>query len=130
MNHTYKNKVKVIAFVTATGSLDKLDRIEADQLRTLTSFAHKHNLQIVDTVYRAGVNEVHCIDKVKRIFQRIHKGEADAILIFNLREITRDITKAAMLIGDVTKAKGSIVSVKNGLLRINLENFGGDPDEK
>lgn len=127
----YKNKVKVIAFVSATGSINHIDRIEEHQLKQLKVFALKHNLKIVDTVYRAGVNEVNCMNKMRLIFNRIHNGEADAILIFNLNEVTKDITKAAMLIGDVTKVNGSIISVKNGLLRINLENFGGvDNEEK
>lgn len=127
----YKNKVKVIAFVSATGSINCIDRIEEHQLKQLKVFALKHNLKIVDTVYRSGVNEANCMKKMRLIFNRIHNGEADAILIFNLNEVTKDITKAAMLIGDVTKANGSIISVKNGLLRINLENFGGvDNEEK
>lgn len=125
----YKNKVKVIAFLTATGSLNKIDKIEENQSRQLNRFALKHNLHIVDTVHRAGVSEANCMKKMQNLFRRIQKSEADAILIFNMDEITKDITKAAMLIGDATKVKGSIISVKNGLLRINLENFGGNTDE-
>ena len=98
-----------------------VDEKERKQLRYIREYAKAHNIQIVK-VFRRGIlgqNEVN--RHFTALVSKIHRGEAEGILLANMGAVSKDEVDADSKVGKVHAAGGQIVTVDEGFLDLKIK---------
>ncbi len=113
-------QIECIAYLSTTGSLDSLESKERRQERYIREYAKANNIKIVGVVRRNGLSQRDVNRQFESILALIRKNQVKGLIIANMDAISIDTVDAYTKVGKIHSANGVIVTVDEGILRMNL----------
>ena len=111
-----------IAYLSTTGSLWDTERKEQRQERYIREYAKAHNIDIVGIVHRNGLGQGDVNEQFNRIVHLIRQKRVEGVIVANMMAISTDIPDAYYKIGKVRAAGGTIITVDEGELGMNVKD--------
>ncbi|SFQ09969.1 hypothetical protein SAMN02910358_00752 [Lachnospiraceae bacterium XBB1006] len=113
-------RIECIAYLSATGSLDKILRLEDKQEQYIRTYANAHNIDIVGVVRRHGMGMQQVNNQLLQIRDLIRTERAEGIIVANMKVISSGVADAYYKVGLIRAAGGEFVTVDEGRLGMNL----------
>ena len=84
-----------------------------------------HNIEIVRVFHKDVLGQGDVNEHFAEIVGRIHRGQADGVIVFSMRCICPCMENAYTKVGMVKSAGGRMFTVQEGELGMVLRNFAG-----
>ena len=116
--------VEAIAYLSTTGPLWETEKRERNQERYIREYAKAHNVEIVGVMRRNGLGQGDCNQQFEKIAQLIRQKRVEGVIVANMMAISLDIPDAYYKVGKIKAAGGTIITVDEGLLGMNVKDRG------
>ena len=116
--------VEAIAYLSTTGPLWETEKRERNQERYIREYAKAHNVEIVGIMRRNGLGQGDCNQQFEKIAQLIRQKRVEGVIVANMMAISLDIPDAYYKVGKIKAAGGTIITVDEGLLGMNVKDRG------
>ena len=116
--------IEVIAYLSTTGPLWETEKREEKQERYIREYARAHNIEIVGIMRRNGLGQGDCNQQFEKIAQLIRQKRVEGVILANMMAISLDIPDAYYKVGKIKAAGGTIITVDEGLLGMNVKDRG------
>ena len=116
--------IEVIAYLSTTGPLWETKKREKNQERYIREYARAHNVKIVGIMRRNGLGQGDCNQQFEKIAQLIRQKRVEGVIVANMMAISLDIPDAYYKVGKIKAAGGTIITVDEGLLGMNVKDRG------
>ena len=114
--------IEVIAYLSTTGPLWETEKREEKQERYIREYARAHNIEIVGIMRRNGLGQGDCNQQFEKIAQLIRQKRVEGVILANMMAISLDIPDAYYKVGKIKAAGGTIITVDEGLLGMNVKD--------
>ena len=116
--------IEVIAYLSTTGPLWETEKREEKQEGYIREYARAHNIEIVGIMRRNGLGQGDCNQQFEKIAQLIRQKRVEGVILANMMAISLDIPDAYYKVGKIKAAGGTIITVDEGLLGMNVKDRG------
>ena len=116
--------VEAITYLSTTGPLWETEKRERNQERYIREYAKAHNVEIVGIMRRNGLGQGDCNQQFEKIAQLIRQKRVEGVIVANMMAISLDIPDAYYKVGKIKAAGGTIITVDEGLLGMNVKDRG------
>ena len=116
--------IEVIAYLSTTGPLWETEKREEKQEGYIREYARAHNIEIVGIMRRNGLGQGDCNQQFEKIAQLIRQKRVEGVIVANMMAISLDIPDAYYKVGKIKAAGGTIITVDEGLLGMNVKDRG------
>ena len=116
--------IEVIAYLSTTGPLWETEKREEKQERYIREYARANNIEIVGIMRRNGLGQGDCNQQFEKIAQLIRQKRVEGVIVANMMAISLDIPDAYYKVGKIKAAGGTIITVDEGLLGMNVKDRG------
>ena len=114
--------VEAIAYLSTTGPLWETEKRERNQERYIREYAKAHNVEIVGVMRRNGLGQGDCNQQFEKIEQLIRQKRVEGVIVANMMAVSLDIPDAYYKVGKIKAAGGTIITVDEGLLGMNVKD--------
>lgn len=114
--------IEVIAYLSTTGPLWETEKREEKQEGYIREYARAHNIEIVGIMRRNGLGQGDCNQQFEKIAQLIRQKRVEGVILANMMAISLDIPDAYYKVGKIKAAGGTIITVDEGLLGMNVKD--------
>lgn len=120
-----KEPVRCIAYLSVFNHDRYVESYEKKQLKKIKEYAVAHNIEIVRVFHKDVLGQGDVNEHFAEIVGRIHRGQADGVIVFSMRCICPFMENAYTKVGMVKSAGGRMFTVQEGELGMVLKNFAG-----
>ena len=121
MSKKRRKPLECFVYLSTQADERMVDEKERKQLRYIREYAKAHNIEIVK-VYRKGMLGQYEVNRhFNALVSKVHRGEAEGILLANMGAVSKDEIDAYNKVGKVHAAGGEIVTVDEGFLDLKIK---------
>lgn len=123
-----KAKLECIALITVHTGVENVQRLEYLEKRQeicIRNYAKSNGIKIVDVIYTRGMGQMHINQKFNEIVGLIQNKKVQGLIVLDMFTISSCLVDAYLKVGKVRSAGGTMITVNDGLLRLNMRRYHG-----
>lgn len=110
-----------IMYLSTEGDIFKAGYREVKQEKYIREYAKAHGIVIAGSMHRDALGMKDVDNHFLRIAKLIAAKKVQGVIVANMNAVSRDMMDAYRKVGLINMAGGVIISVDEGLLKLNLK---------
>lgn len=120
-----KEMIECIALVCVQAKMEeteKIEHLERRQEKFIREYSKRNGIKIVGVIRCRGLGQMHINQKFNDIVALIQTRKVQGMIVVDMQAISSNLADAYLKVGKVRSAGGIMVTVNDGLLRLNLRS--------
>lgn len=125
MKKTEMECIALVSVHTEVDNISKLEHLEKRQEICIRNYAKSKGIKIVGVICTRGLGQMYINQKFNEIVWLIQNKKVQGLIVLDMFAISSGLADAYLKVGKVRSVGGTMITVNDGLLRLNMRRYHG-----